>query len=101
MFFLTNDKDASNISSIVPSTLLLSSNLCPISPISPSFLPGTTTQAIKSCGRYPWGYSPNTIIPASVGLIFPVLFSIIPFNFKIFSSENFERLGLSFFILVK
>lgn len=73
---------------------ILSSNLCPNSSISPNFLPGTTTKAINNYGRYPCGYSPNTIIPASAGLIFPVLFSIIPFSFKIFLSENFERLGV-------
>ena len=50
MFFLKKDSAPSNICSMLPSILLLSSNLSPISPVMPNSVPGITAQAINSWG---------------------------------------------------
>ena len=60
---------SSYISVILPSILLLSSNLCPSSPKSAISNPGITIAATNHWGKNFCGYFPNTIIPATVGKI--------------------------------
>ena len=50
IFRLKNFIVSANISSILPSILLLSVKRSPMLPISPNFIPGMTAQAINNCG---------------------------------------------------